>query len=291
MSNVLEIQNLRKNYGDFQLQDVSFALPEGYIMGLIGPNGAGKTTIIKLIMNLIMKNGGQINVFGMDHQEHEVEIKSCIGFVYDNPNYYEHLNLKQIKNIIRPFYKDWDEKVFLKLVDQFELPLKKTIKKFSRGMVMKAAIAIALSHHADFIIMDEPTSGLDPVFRRELLDLLYDLLQNEKKSILFSTHITSDLERIADYITFINHGKIVFSMSKDDVFENYKLVKGGKDLLNEETKPYFKGIRMGEFGFEGLSDDIKFIKQKFGSQVVIERANLEDIMYFSNLKDNHVKTY
>ncbi len=291
MSNVLEIQNLRKNYGDFQLQDVSFSLPEGYIMGLIGPNGAGKTTIIKLIMNLIMKNGGKINVFGLEHQENEVEIKSSIGFVYDNPNYYEHLNLKQIKNIIRPFYKDWDEKVFLNLVDQFELPLKKTIKKFSRGMVMKAAIAIALSHHADFIIMDEPTSGLDPVFRRELLDLLYDLLQNEKKSILFSTHITSDLERIADYITFINHGKVVFSMSKDDVFEKYTLVKGGKDLLNEETKSYFKGIRLGEFGLEALSDDIKLIKQKFGSQVVVERANLEDIMYFNNLKDNHVKTH
>ncbi len=284
MENVLEIQKLRKNYGDFALQDVSFSLPEGYIMGLIGPNGAGKTTIIKLIMNLIMRHGGTIKIFGKDNLQNEVEVKSRIGFVYDNPNYYEHLNLKQIKNIIRPFYKEWDEKVFMNLVDKFELPLKKTIKKFSRGMVMKAAIAIALSHHADFIIMDEPTSGLDPVFRRELLDLLYELLQSEKKSILFSTHITSDLERIADYITFINHGKIVFSKSKDEVFENYALVKGGNDLLNEETKTWFAGIRKSQFGFEALTDNVNKIRKNFGSNVVIDKANLEDIMYFSNLR-------
>jgi ABC-2 type transport system ATP-binding protein len=285
MANVLEIQKLRKNYGDFVLQDVSFSLPEGFIMGLIGPNGAGKTTIIKLIMNLIMKQGGNIKIFGKDNLEHEVEIKSRIGFVYDDPNYYDHLNLNQIKNIIRPFYKDWDEKVFMNLVDQFELPLKKTLKKFSRGMVMKAAIAIALSHHADLIVMDEPTSGLDPVFRRELLDLLYELLQSEKKSILFSTHITSDLERIADYITFINRGKIVFSKAKDDVFENYALVKGGNDLLNEETKTWFSGIRKSQFGFEALTDDVNKTKKNFGSNVVIDKANLEDIMYFSNLKN------
>jgi ABC-2 type transport system ATP-binding protein len=152
-------------------------------------------------------------------------------------------------------------------------------------MVMKAAIAIALSHHADLIIMDEPTSGLDPVFRRELLDLLYQLLQSEKKSILFSTHITSDLERIADYITFINHGKIVFSKAKDEVFENYALVKGGNDLLNEETKTWFAGIRKSDFGFEALTDDVTKIKKNFSSDVVIEKANLEDIMYFSNLKN------
>lgn len=288
MENVLEISNLRKVYRDFVLDDVSFSLPEGYIMGLVGPNGAGKTTIIKLIMNLIMRNHGTIKIFGMDHQQHEVAIKSRIGFVYDTPNYYEHLNLKQMKNIIRRFYKTWDERIFLQLAERFELPLKKTIRKFSRGMLMKAAIAIALSHHADFIIMDEPTSGLDPVFRRELLDLLYELLQNEKKSILFSTHITSDLERIADYITFINHGRIVFSKTKDKVFESYALVKGGKELIDAETKPWFTGIHIGEFGFEALTDDVNLIKKRFGSAIVIDRATLEDIMYFHNLRGDHV---
>lgn len=288
MNNVLEIKDLRKDYGDFCLQDISFSLPEGYIMGLIGPNGAGKTTTIKLIMNLIKKNGGSIEIFGKDCIDHEVEVKSKIGFVYDNPNYYDHLNLKQIKNIIAPFYNTWDEPGFMNLVDKFNLPLRKVIKKFSRGMVMKAAIAIALSHHADFIIMDEPTSGLDPVFRRELLELLHELLQSEKKSILFSTHITSDIEKIADFITFILDGKVIFSSRKDEVLENYALVKGGNELLNEETKQYFKGIRKSEFGFEALTDNAGEIKKRFGTDAVIDKASLEDIMYFFNLRNNHV---
>lgn len=287
MQNVLEIKNLRKDYKDFCLKDISFSLPEGYIMGLIGPNGAGKTTTIKLIMNLIIKNSGEIKLFGKDHIGNEVEAKSKIGFVYDNPNYYDHLNLKQLKGIIAPFYKTWDENVFQELVKKFELPLNKALKKFSRGMVMKSAIAIALSHHADFIIMDEPTSGLDPVFRRELLEMLGELMQDERKSILFSTHITSDLERIADYITFIHKGEIVFSRSKDEVMENYGLIKGGKELLNEETKSLFKGIRQSEFGFEALSDNVGGIKKKFGEKVVIDKASLEDIMFFTGLEKNN----
>ncbi len=288
MNNVLEINNLKKSYKDFSLNDVTFTLPEGFIMGLIGPNGAGKTTIIKLIMNLILKQGGTIRVFGKDHFEQEVEIKSRIGFVYDNPNYYEHLNLRQIKNIIRPFYKDWDEKMFTTLADKFELPLNKTIRKFSRGMVMKAAIAIALSHHADLIIMDEPTSGLDPIFRRELLDLLYELLQNEKKSILFSTHITSDIERIADYITFILRGTVVFSAAKDEIMESYAIVKGGDEMNDPEVKKHLIGVRKHEFGFEALTSSAGVLRNKFGASLVIEKATLEDIMYYSNLKNGNV---
>ncbi|MFC1554219.1 ABC transporter ATP-binding protein [candidate division KSB1 bacterium] len=288
MTNILEIENLRKEYDDFALNDVSFSLPEGFIMGLIGPNGAGKTTTIKLIMNLIRKKSGSINIFGMDHIQHEIEIKSRIGFVYDNPNYYDHLNLKQIKNIIAPFYKNWDEKLFSDLVVKFDLPLKKNLKKFSRGMTMKAAIALALSHHADLIIMDEPTSGLDPVFRRELLELLYDLLQNEKKSILFSTHITSDLEKIADFITFLHKGKIIFSMTKDEVMDKFAIVKGGNDLISEDAKRFFKGLRSSDYGFEALTDDVIETKKKFGSDIVIDKASLEDIMYFSNMKEENV---
>jgi len=287
MNNVLEIKDLKKDYGDFILKDISFDLPEGYIMGLIGPNGAGKTTTIKLIMNLIKKNGGNISIFGQDHVRHEVAVKSRIGFVYDNPNFYGHLTLKQVKNIIAPFYKTWDEKVFKDLAGRFELPLKKTLKKFSRGMLMKASIALALSHHADLIIMDEPTSGLDPVFRRELLDLLHELLQSEKKSILFSTHITSDIERIADFITFILGGEVIFSNRKDEILESYALVKGGNELLNDEANRFFKGIRKTEFGFEALSDDAMGTREKFGDAVVIDKATLEDIMFFFNLRKNH----
>lgn len=287
MSNALQIANLNKYYEGFHLKDISFSLPEGYIMGLIGPNGAGKTTIIKSIMNLIMKNSGRIDVFGMDHRDFEVEIKQRIGFVYDSPNYYEHLNLKQIKSIIAPFYKNWDEKMFSDLLHKFDLPLNKKIKRFSRGMVMKGAIAIALSHHADLIIMDEPTSGLDPIFRRELLDLLYELLQNEKKSILFSTHITSDIEKIADYVTFLLNGRIVFSDSKDTIMENYAIVKGGNEILSAESNGLFKGIRKSEFGFEALTDNIEAMRREFGSDIIFDKATLEDIMYFSKRETEH----
>jgi len=285
MQNVIEVRNLGKEYRDFSLQDISFDLPEGFVMGLIGPNGAGKTTIIKLIMNHIRSSGGTVTLFGKDHRQHEIAIKKRIGFVFDNPSYYDHLNLKQLKNVIAPFYREWDEVLFRQLCERFELPLRKITKNFSRGMIMKAALAVALSHHADLIIMDEPTSGLDPVFRRELLDLFYELLQNEKKSILFSTHITSDLEKIADYITFILDGQLVFSDTKENIMENYAIVKGDSKILDEETGGFFKGVKPGEFGFEALTDDITEAERRFGSEVVIDKASLEDIMYFSKLRE------
>lgn len=283
---MLEIQNLSKSYKDFNLRDVSFTLPEGYIMGLIGPNGAGKTTIIKLVMSLLKKDAGRISIFGMDHRDHEVDIKSRIGFVYDNPNYYDHLSLRRIKNIIAPFYRTWDEGRFQQLVKQFNLPLNKALRKFSRGMVMKAAIAIALSHHADFIIMDEPTSGLDPIFRRELLDLLGEILQNEKKAVLFSTHITSDLEKIADYITLLINGRLVFSDTKDEVLAKFALVKGGRDIIGDIP---LVGFKAHEYGFEGLTDNIQAVRKKYGSKVVLEKASLEDIMFYNNLGNNHAQ--
>ena len=281
MENILEIKSLRKEYNGFTLNDISFELPYGYIMGLIGSNGAGKTTTIKLIMNLLRRQSGEIRIFGKDNRVHEMEIKSRIGFVYDSPAFYEHLNLKQMKSIIAPFYKSWDEKLFLKYMKDFELPLKKKIKDLSRGMHMKFALAIALSHHAEFIIMDEPTSGLDPVFRRELLDILSSLIQDERKSILFSTHVTSDLERIADFITFIHKGEVVFSSTCDEVFENYGIVKGGKDLLTKENGTFFAGIREHNFGIEALTSNLPEARRKFKSGAVIEKATLEDIMYYT----------
>ena len=288
MQPVIEVRNLSKQYGDFALRDVSFELPEGYVMGLIGPNGAGKTTIIKLLMNLIRSDGGSIRLFGKRHETDSVEIKSRIGFVYDNPNYYDHLNLKQFRNLIAPFYAGWDEKVFQDLVGRFGLPLRKRMSKFSRGMTMKAAIAVALSHRADLIIMDEPTSGLDPIFRRELLDLLYSVLQNEKKSILFSTHITSDLEKIADYLTFILDGELVFSDAKDSICERYGIVKGDPGLLTPENRSLFSGVRKTAFGFEGLTADIEAADRQLGSGVLIEKASLEEIMVLAASEGNDV---
>lgn len=289
MNTTLEVNNLSKHYQGFQLDNVSFSLPKGHIMGIIGPNGAGKSTIIKIIMNLVMKDAGEINLFGLDHRKHEAAVKKRIGFVYDTPNYYEHLNLKQLKNVIAPFYENWDDAVFSDLVKRFNLPLNKAIKKFSKGMAMKSSIALALSHHADFIIMDEPTSGLDPVVRRELLDFLRELMEDEEKAILFSSHVTTDIEQVADYITYVHEGRVVFSATKDDIFEQYAMVKGGNDLLDDDTKKNFVAIRSGEFGFEALTNNVKGSRHVFEDNAIYEKASLEDIMFYNNLKSKALK--
>lgn len=280
MNHALEINGLRKVYRDFVLKDVTFSVPEGYIMGLIGPNGAGKTTIIKLIMNLIRKDGGEIRVFGMDHQKQEAEVKSRIGFVYDVPSFYSDARLSVIEHSIRPFYPRWDHDLFLSLAGEFELPLKKKFKKLSQGMKTRFALALALCHDADLVLMDEPTTGLDPVFRRDLLEKLSGILQDSQKSILFSTHVTSDLEKTADYITFLQNGSIVFSSSRHEILEGWGIVKGGQELLQADGWVSVKGMRSGEFGVEILTSDVKGVKSRLPSSAVIERATLEEIMVF-----------
>lgn len=278
---MLEVNNLTKQFKTFKLDNVSFKLEPGYIMGFIGPNGSGKSTTIKLIMNLLKKDFGDIKIFGKDHIEFEKEIKNRIGFVYDESYFYEDLSISQMKNIIAPFYKDWNDNLFNKYMKDFHLDSKQKIKKLSKGMKMKFSLAVALCHKADLIIMDEPTSGLDPVFRREILDILYDIIQDENKSIFFSTHITTDLEKIADYITFINDGKIVFSKSKDEILESYAIIKGGNDLLNSESRKEFIGLRETHVGFEGLCENPQKLKKIFGSDLIIEKPTLEDIMVYS----------
>ncbi|MCD2348316.1 ABC transporter ATP-binding protein [Clostridium guangxiense] len=281
MENILEISNLSKGYKEFSLKDISFKLKRGYIMGFIGPNGAGKSTTIKLIMNLIKKDSGNIKIFGIDNIKNEREIKQKIGFVYDENYFYENLNLMDMKDIIASFYKHWDEKIFKKYFSDFDLPKKRKIKELSKGMKMKYSLALALSHGAELIIMDEPTSGLDPIFRSEMLEILCSVIQDENKSIFFSTHITSDLEKVADYITFINKGQIVFSEQKDDVLENYSIVKGKKELLDKDTRKEFISINENAFGFEALTNNTKNIKRLFRNDVLIEKANLEDIMVYT----------
>lgn len=278
---MLKVKNLSKKFKKFELSNVSFELKPGYIMGFIGPNGAGKSTTIKLIMNLLKKDSGSIELFGKDHVKFEREVKNRIGFVYDENYFYEGLTIKQMKSIIAPFYSEWDDNTFDKYINDFNLDPKMKIKALSKGMKMKFSLSLALSHNADLIIMDEPTSGLDPVFRREILDILYDIIQDEEKSIFFSTHITTDLEKIADYITFINDGQIVFSKSKDDVLESYAIVKGGNDLLNSDTRKEFIGLRETNVGFEGLAQNPTRLKELFGNEVIIERPTLEDIMVYS----------
>ncbi len=287
MDSAIEIKDLRKKYKGFALNGVSFFLPRGYIMGLVGPNGAGKTTIIKLIMNLIRKDGGEINVFGKDHLKHEAEIKSRIGFVYEIPYFYDDVSLKDIKSAVALFYKNWDEKLFLSLCEDFGLALDKVFKKLSHGMKMKFSIALALSHDADLLVMDEPTSGLDPVFRRELLERLSGLIQDERKSVLFSTHIPSDLERVADYITLIKDGNLIFASTKDEIKENWGVVKGGRALLNGQGRELFRGYRETPFGFEALTSDLQKAKRVFSVGAVVEAASIEDIMVLMDKGEAH----
>lgn len=232
-------------------------------------------------MNLIKKQSGEINIFGKDNVKHEKEIKEKIGFVYDENYYYEDLTISDIKKIVAPFYKYWDEAAFNKYLKQFNLNPGKKVKALSKGMKMKFSLAIALSHNADLIIMDEPTSGLDPVFRCEILDILYELIQDENKSVFFSTHITTDLEKIADYITFINNGEIVFSESKDKILDKYAIIKGSKELLDSYTEKEFIKVRKNSFGFEALTDNVDKIKRIFQKDVVIDKASLEDIMVYT----------
>lgn len=281
MESILEVRNLRKEYKDFTLSDISFSLEKGYIMGFIGPNGAGKSTTIKLIMNLLKKDGGEIRVFGLDNIKNEVQVKERIGFVYDESYFYEELTVSEMKRIIAPFYQRWDDNAFNKYLKNFDLPHKKKIKSLSKGMKMKFSLALALSHNADLIIMDEPTSGLDPIFRNEILDILRDLLQDENKGVLFSTHITTDLDKVADYITFINKGEMVLTGAKDEIMERYGLVKGSKDLLDRDVRQEFTGIRENNFGFEALTKDVARARSLFKDSVVIERPSLEDIMLYT----------
>lgn len=292
MDNILEVINLEKEFTDwstcresFSLNNISFSLPRGYIMGFIGPNGAGKSTTIKLIMNLLKKDDGEIKIFGKDHIKFEKEIKEKTGFVYDENYYYENFTINEMKKIIAPFYKYWDESTFQNYLEKFDLKnTNKKIKVLSKGMKMKFSLAIALSHNADLIIMDEPTSGLDPVFRREILDILLEIMQDENKSIFFSTHITTDLEKIADYITYINKGNIVFSKSKEEILDNYALIKGDKNVLTDNLKNEFIGIKENAFGFEALTDDVNKIQNLFGDSIIIDRASLDDIMVFTSNK-------
>jgi ABC-2 type transport system ATP-binding protein len=281
MESILKVNNLSKKYGDFSLENISFNLEPGYIMGFIGPNGAGKTTTIKLIMNLIQKDSGDIMLFGENLVDHEVKIKDRIGFVYDQCNYYETFKIKDNVKLIAPFYTKWNWDTFDNYLKRFKLNPDQKLSQLSQGMKIKFQLAIALSHDADFLLMDEPTSGLDPVFRSEILDILKEYIEQGERSVLFSTHITTDLEKIADYVTFINEGQMVFSTDKDSILEQYALVKGGLELLNEDFKTNLVGLRKNAFGFEGLTGNRDQMKTRYKDSIMIEKASLEDIMVYT----------
>ncbi|PGA44017.1 sodium ABC transporter ATP-binding protein [Bacillus thuringiensis] len=281
MENVVELKNVSKTYKEFSLKNVSFNIKKGLVTGFIGANGAGKSTTIKLIMDLIGKDSGEITVFDEDYQKNQISIKERIGFVYDDNIFYEDMTINELKKFIAPAYTKWDENQFQLYIKRFEPPINVKIKKMSKGMKMKASLAFALSHHAEFIIMDEPTSGLDPVFRREILDILYDLMVDQDKTIFFSTHITTDLDRIADYIVFIHNGEIEFEKDIHSISEEYAIIKGDTDLLTLDMKQNLIGIRETNVGFEALTNNVKQVRTQLGDEVLIEAATLEDIMYYT----------
>lgn len=281
MKKVVEFKDVTKSFKDFSIKNLNLQIISGSVTGFIGANGAGKSTTIKLMMNLLRPDAGEISIFGLDYANHEKEIKERLGFVFDSNMFYPNLNLADIKKIIAPSYKNWSDDQFYDYIKKFELPLNKAIKNFSKGMQMKASLAMALSHDAEFIMMDEPTAGLDPVFRRELLDILQDVMKAGSRTLFFSTHITSDLERIADYITFIQKGEILFNDTMEDVQERYALVKGSIDLLNRKTEENFIKVERSAYEFQALTDDVRQVKAQFGDRVEIERANLEDIMFYA----------
>jgi ABC-2 type transport system ATP-binding protein len=282
----LEVRDLCKRYPGFALADVSFTVPRGYIMGLIGPNGAGKTTTLKLILGLLHRDGGTIRALGLDPATDGAQVRSRIGFVHDEPRFYRSLTLAQNAALVARFYPTWDADVFRHHADAFDLPLAKRFGQLSHGNKTKFALALALSHGAELVVLDEPTSGLDPVFRRDLLDTLTELLQDERASILFSTHITSDLERIADYITLIQDGRIIFSDSKDEILQRWALVKGGLDVLDLLPPDYFRGIHRGAHGFEALTDDAAAARRQLGDSVVIEVATLDDVVLYTTVSES-----
>lgn len=279
MDRMLTVSHVSKKYPGFSLEDVSFELPSGSIMGLVGENGAGKTTTLKLILNELRRDRGEITVFGMDNRKQEQQIKEQLGVVFDESYFHQEFQARDIGKIMRSVYRQWDDALYNQYLQQFQLPPTKIIKDYSRGMKMKLSIATALAHRPKLLILDEATSGLDPIVRNEMLDLFLDFIQDEGHSILFSSHITSDLEKVADYITFLHAGKVVFSRSKDDLMYQYGVAKCGASQFEKLDRADIIGYRHSAFGYEVLVSDRDRCKRKYPG-LVIDNTTLDEIMLF-----------
>lgn len=274
---MLEVKNLCKDYPAFHLKDISFNLEEGYIMGFIGRNGAGKSTTLKCILNFVTATSGEIAIFGKDAKQYETELKREIGFSLSPVDYYSDKKIKRVANVFKRFFDNWDEDTYQTYLKRFSIDENKKIKELSQGMKVKLGLTFALSHKAKLLIFDEPTSGLDPVARDELLELFHEIVEDGEHSILFSTHITSDLEKCADYIIFIRDGELIANDTKDNIEENHRIISGTKAELTEELVKRLIGYKMTPFGFMGLikKDDILAT-----DTFQIERPTLEDIMIY-----------
>lgn len=278
MENIIEIKNLKKKYDDkFELGEIDITIPKGVIVGLIGENGAGKTTLIKLMLNIIKSDNGEIKIFGKDNKRKEKEIKEDIGVVLDNMFFPELLNAKDINNSMKDIYKNWDSKLYFSYLKEFDLPDNKSLKSMSKGMRKKLEIATALAHKPKLLILDEPTSGLDPVIRNEVLDIFQKFIEDEEHGVLLSTHITSDLEHIADEIIFIDKGKKVLQKSRDEIIDNYGILKCDIDYFSNIDKKDIITYKKKKYAYEILVDDKEKTSKKYPS-CVIDKITLEDLM-------------
>lgn len=276
MEPALQINGLTKEYPGFKLDHVSFTLPCGTIMGLIGENGAGKSTTINAVLDLIRKDDGNILFWGKELSHNPRQLKEDIGVVFDGINFYETLTPVKVGKISAAAYRQWDPAAYKGFLDQFQLPADKEIKTFSKGMKMKLSIAAALSHHPKLLILDEATSGLDPVMRDDILDVFLDFIQDETHSILMSSHITTDLEKVADYITFIHQGKIVFSKPKDELIYNYGILRCGAEDFHRLDPADILAWRKNDYQWDVLVEDKKAMSRY--RSIVIDNPSIDDIL-------------
>lgn len=279
MEYLIEVENLNKTYPGFSLKDVSFKVPGGCIMGLIGENGAGKSTTIKAILDLIHTDGGKIRVLGKDVRKKGKEIREDIGVVLDGASFHETLRAREIGKFMGKIYQNWDEKYYQRLLKTFDVPGNKPIKNFSTGMKMKLMIVAAMAHHPNLLILDEATSGLDPVVRDEILDMFQEFIQDEEHSVLISSHITSDLEKVADYITFIHKGEIFLSEEKDRIMEEYGIVRCRPEDVDVIDEKMIVGISRGTYSCDVLVNQREKLKQQH-PDFMINRIKLEDVLLF-----------
>ena len=288
-SYVIELKNVKKDYGDFVLDNISFSVPTGSVCGFIGQNGAGKTTTIQIILDAIKRDGGEVYVFGKNIDEGMAELKEDIGVVFDEMGFHDFLIPKQINTVMKNIYKNWDEDAFFGYLKRFSLPAKKECGKFSRGMRMKLQIATAMSHKAKLLIMDEPTSGLDPIVRNEIIQIFREFVIDEEHSILLSSHITSDLEKIADEVVFIDAGKVILSGNKDEIIENHGILRCRKDDVGKISRSLIVDTDVSSMEAEILVNDKK-AASKLYPEMVIDDAGLEQIMihYVNSSKANAV---
>lgn len=279
LDNAIEVNGVTKKYDGFTLDNVSFEVPKGVVMGFIGQNGAGKSTTINSILNIIPINDGEIKILGMDHIKDEKAIKDRIAVVFDELPFHGSFNAKDLSRIFEGIYSNWDKEVYMNYLEQFQLPVKKKIGEFSKGMKMKLQIACALSHNAELLIMDEPTSGLDPIVRDEILRIFMKYLEDGERSILMSSHITSDLEKIADCITFIDNGKLLITGYKDEILDTHGVIKCSKEQYEAMDKEDIVSARINSYGAEVMVSNREAMGYKY-SDLILDPTSLEEIMLF-----------